>query len=265
MDLGLRGKRALVTAASRGLGRACAATLAAEGAQVVIAARRHETLEQCAASLREATGSQVIAIPADLRVAGQIEALVQQTVAVLGGLEILVHNTGGPPGGGFEDCSDTHWQDAYDLVLLSAVRLVRAALPFLRQHPGEGRIIFLTSSAAKQPIAGLVLSNALRPGVVGLAKTLSRELASAGITVNSVCPGRIATERLRQGQQVQRALARGCTEEEAFQELAREVPLGRLGRPEEVGALVAFLASQQAGYITGAAIQVDGWFIQGLW
>lgn len=263
MDFGLAGKIALVTAASKGLGRASAAALAAEGATVVIASRNRETLEQTAREIRQSSRSTVLAVPADLRRSEEITSLVSRTVNEFGGIDILVNNTGAPPAGIFETISDEQWQATFDLIFLSAVRLIRAVLPPMQKRP-EGRIIQIVSSSVKQPIAGLLLSNALRPGVVGLAKTLSVELAPYQITVNNVCPGRMLTDRLRQGSSVQMRLAQGLTEEEAISELAKDIPLGRIGNPEELGALVAFLASQQAGYITGTTIQIDGGLIQSL-
>jgi 3-oxoacyl-[acyl-carrier protein] reductase len=263
MDLGLTQKVALVTAASKGLGRACASALAAEGATVVIASRNHEALEQTAQEIRQASQSTVLALPTDLRHPTEIIALVQRTVDAFGGIDILVNNAGGPPAGTFEEFSDEEWQAAFNLTFLSVVRLIRAVLPSMRQRPG-GRIIQIVSSSVKQPIEGLLLSNALRPGVIGLAKTLSRELAPDQITVNNVCPGRMLTDRIRHGSSVQARMAQGLSEEEALSELAQDIPLGRIGRPEELGALVAFLASQQAGYITGTTLQVDGGLIQSM-
>lgn len=264
MDFGLAGKVALVTAASKGLGRASAAALAAEGATVVIASRNREMLEQTAQEIRQASRSTVLALPADLRQPGEITALVTRAVDEFGGIDILVNNTGGPPAGLFETLSDEQWLEAFDLLFLSAVRLIRLVLPSMQQRQQGGRIIQIVSSSAKQPIAGLLLSNALRPGIVGLAKTLSVELAPYRITVNNVCPGRILTDRLRQNPSVRERMARGLTEKEALSELAKDIPLGRIGNPEELGALVTFLASQQAGYITGTTIQVDGGLIQSL-
>jgi 3-oxoacyl-[acyl-carrier protein] reductase len=264
MDFGLAGKVALVTAASKGLGRASAVALAAEGATVVIASRNRETLEQTAQEIRQASRHVILAVPTDLRQSEEIASLVSRTVNEFGGIDILVNNTGAPPSGIFETLSDAQWQAAFDLIFLSAVRLIRSVLPSMQERPGGGRIIQIVSSSVKQPIAGLLLSNALRPGIVGLAKTLSVELAPYQITVNNVCPGRMLTDRLRRGSSVQTRIAHGLTEEEAIRELARDIPLGRIGNPEELGALVAFLASQQAGYITGTTIQVDGGLIQSL-
>lgn len=263
MDFGLSGKVALVAAASKGLGRACAEALAAEGARVVIAAREQSALEQTARELAQAIRGTVLAHRADVRHAEDITALVDRMIHEFGGIDILVNNAGGPPAGTFDACSDEQWEAAFRLTLLSAVRLTRAVLPSMRQR-GGGRIMYIASSSVKQPIEDLLLSNALRPGVAGLAKTLSRELAPDHITVNTVCPGRFLTDRLRSGSSVRTRIAQGQTEEEALQALAQDIPLGRIGQPEEFGALVAFLASKQAAYITGTTIQIDGGLIQGL-
>lgn len=263
MDFGLAGKVAIVTAASKGLGRASAAALAAEGANVVIASRNRETLEQAAREIRLSSKSAVLAVPTNLRQSEDIANLVARTVGEFGGIDILVNNTGAPPFGSFETFSDEEWQAAFDLIFLSVVRLVRLVLPSMRQR-SAGRIIQIVSSSVKQPIAGLILSNALRPGVVGLAKTLSVELAPYQITVNNICPGRMLTDRLRQGSSFQERIARGFTEEEVCRELAKGIPLGRIGAPEELGSLITFLASQQASYITGTTLQIDGGIIQSI-
>jgi 3-oxoacyl-[acyl-carrier protein] reductase len=263
MDLGLTGKVALVVAASKGLGRASAAALAAEGAKVIIAARNRETLEQTAQDIRHASKREVLAYPMDLRQPEEITSLVARAVEAFGGIDILVNNAGGPPARTFETFSDEQWQSAFDLTLLSAVRLIRSVLPSMKQRQG-GRIIHIVSSSVKQPIAGLLLSNALRPGVIGLAKTLSVELAPYQITVNNVCPGRILTDRLRQTGGLLSKMKQGMSEEQALEEISKDIPLKRIGQPEELAALVAFLASQQAGYITGTTIQVDGGLIQSL-
>lgn len=262
MDLGLTGKVALVTAASKGLGWASALALAQEGARIALAARNQETLERAAAEIRQQCGQEVLAIPTDLHQSAAITSLVEETVKTLGGIDILVNNAGGPPAGTFETLSDEQWEAAFNLTLLSAVRLIRAVLPSMKQRRG-GRIVHIVSTSVKQPIAGLLLSNAIRPGVIGLAKTLSLELAPYQITVNNVCPGRILTDRLRH-LNVEPRIAQGQTEEEALQDLARDIPLGRIGQPGELGALVAFLASQQAAYITGTTLQVDGGLVQSL-
>ena len=263
MNLGLQDKVALVMAASKGLGRACAAVLAAEGVHVTIGARNAEALEQTAQEIRQATRSRVLAIPTDVTRAEDMEAIVAATVREFGRIDILVNNAGGPPAGTFESFSDAQWQAAFELNLLSSVRLVRLVLPHMRKT-GSGRIITIVSTSVKQPIDGLLLSNAIRSGVVGLAKTLSVELAPDNITVNNVCPGRILTDRLRQIYQINDRAQQGVSEEAVLKEIAQGIPMGRVGQPEELGALVAFLASQQAAYITGTTIQVDGGLVRSL-
>lgn len=257
MDLGLKNKVALVLAASKGIGRACAATLAQEGAQVTIGARDRQQLEKTAQQIQEMSGSRVLAIPTDVAKKEDAETIVTTTVQLFGHIDILVNNAGGPPSGRFEDLDDDAWQAAFELNLLSTIRFVRLVLPYM-QRAGSGRIINIVSTSVKEPIKSLILSNTVRPGVIGLAKTLSIELAPDNITVNNVCPGRILTDRTLQGSTMRRKLAQGISEEKALEDLAKDIPMGRIGSPEEVGALVAFLASQQAGYITGTTIQVDG-------
>ncbi len=261
MDLGLKEKVALVLASSKGLGRASAMALAAEGAHVTIGARNWQALEQTAKEIRMDTGSRVLAIPVDVTQDQDIEKITEATIREYGRLDILVNNAGGPPFGTFETFDDSHWQAAFELNLLSSVRLIRRVLPYMRET-GSGRIITIVSTSVKQPIEGLILSNAVRLGVIGLAKTLSVELAPDNITVNNVCPGRILTDRLRHGSSMKERIAHGMTEEEAQKDLAKDIPLGRIGKPEELGALVAFLASQQAAYITGTTIQVDGGLVR---
>ncbi len=263
MDLGLRDKVAIVMAASKGLGRACAAALAAEGAGVTIGARGAQALEKTALEIQQATRSRVLAVPTDVTKAEDMEAIVTATVREFGRIDILVNNAGGPPAGKFESFGDAQWQAAFELNLLSTVRLVRLVLPHMRKT-GSGRIITIVSTSVKQPIDGLILSNAIRSGVVGLAKTLSVELAPDNITVNNVCPGRILTDRLRQIYHINERVQQGVSEEAVLKEMAQDVPMGRVGKPEELGALVAFLASQQAAYITGTTIQVDGGLVRSL-
>ncbi len=263
MNLGLKGKVALVLAASKGLGRASAATLAAEGASVIIGARNRQTLETTAKDIELETGSRVLAVPTDVTREKELEIIVAATVQEFGYIDILVNNAGGPPSGTFDTVGDEQWQSAFELNLLSAVRLVRLALPHMRQR-GSGRIINIVSTSVKEPIEGLLLSNALRMAVVGLAKTLSLELAPDNITVNNVCPGRFLTDRLRHGHMIKEKIARGMSEAEALRSVAQDIPMGRIGKPEELAALVAFLASEQAGYITGTTIQVDGGLVRAM-
>lgn len=263
MDFGLKGKVALVLAASRGLGRASATALAAEGASVVIGSRNKAQLEAAAQDIQQKTGSRVVSVPTDVTRAEDIEAIVSATVQTFGRLDVLVNNAGGPPSGKFDAFDDARWRAAFELTLLSVVRFIRLAVPHMRQV-GGGRIINIVSVSVKQPIDDLVLSNAIRPGVVGLAKSLSTDLAADHITVNNICPGSILTDRLWEGERVKQLLAQGISRETIVQEVARGVPMKRLGKPEELGALVAFLASDQAAYITGTSIQIDGGAVKAL-
>lgn len=256
MNLELNGKRALVLAASRGLGYACARGLAAEGCAVVICSRDQARIEAAAASIREETGATVVPLVADVSSAADAEQLVGRAVEALGGLEILVHNAGGPPAGGFTAVTEPQWAQAFEQNLMSFVRVVHAAVPEMTRA-GYGRVITIASSSIRQPIPNLVLSNAFRAGVWGLAKTMSQELAPRGILVNVVAPGRISTERI---DELDRAnAARTGQELEAVRRASvASIPLGRLGRPEEFANLVVFLASARASYISGQGLFVDG-------
>lgn len=247
MDLGLAGKRALVTAASRGLGRACAEVLAAEGARVFICARASEAVSLTADAIGGAGWT-----AADLAVPGEPERVVAQAVSALGGLDILVANVGGPVPGSFESQSDQAWDSAYQLLLMSAVRLARASLPHLKTS-GSGRIVNITSVAVREPVGNLLLSNSLRAAVTGMAKTLSGEMAGFGITVNNIAPNNILTDRIRQ----LHASGEGSAEEQ-LSRAAAATPSGRWGDPQEVGALCAYLCSDRAGYISGQTIAIDG-------
>ena len=230
---------------------------------MTIGARGAQVLEKTAQEIQQATRSRVLAVPTDVTRAEDVEAIVAATVREFGRIDILVNNAGGPPAGKFASLGDAHWQAAFELNLLSTVRLVRLVLPHMR-ITGSGRIITIVSTSVKQPIDGLLLSNAIRSGVVGLAKTLSVELAPDNITVNNVCPGRILTDRLRQIYHINERVQQGVSEEAVLKEISQDVPLGRVGKPEELGAFVAFLASQQAAYITGTTIQVDGGLVRSL-
>jgi 3-oxoacyl-[acyl-carrier protein] reductase len=255
------GRVALVCAASKGLGRAAAEALARDGLQVAICARGAQALRETAAAIT-AAGGRVLAIEADLRRAEDVTRAVETTVRTFGGLDVLVTNTGGPPSGPFLSIDEAVWADAIDSLLLSVVRLCRAAIPHL-QARGGGRIINVTSISVKQPIEGLVLSNALRAAVTALAKTLAVELAPHNILVNCVAPGYTRTDRVAELSQ-QAAVRQGTTADEVDRRIVGQIPMGRMGLPDEFAAVVAFLASTAASYVTGAAIPVDGGWTRGL-
>jgi 3-oxoacyl-[acyl-carrier protein] reductase len=247
VDLGLDGRRALVTGASKGLGRACAEALAAEGAKVFISSRDAAAIEAAGKSIG-AVGWQA----ADVGRALDVEKLIAAVVAKLGGLDIVVVNAGGPPPGTFQTTPLEAWDAAYQLTLMSAVRLVHAGLPHLKKS-GQGRIVFITSVSVRQPIPNIALSNSLRAAVTGLAKTLSREVGREGITVNCLAPDKILTDRIRQI-----AAAGGGDPDEQLKRMSEEASMGRFGEPSEFAAACAFLCSRQAGYITGQTLGVDG-------
>jgi 3-oxoacyl-[acyl-carrier protein] reductase len=257
MDLGLRGKVALVTAASKGMGRACAVALGGEGARVAMCARTEADLRGAADDVRK-TGAEVLAVPADVTRAAEVKALVDRVTQTFGGVDVLVANAGGPPRGFFDELGDEQWQGAFELSLLSTVRLVRAVLPSMRARRW-GRILTIQSVSVKQPLPDLVLSNAVRPGVAGLMKTLASQLGKDNITVNTVCPGRIMTDRFLSGMKVH-----GLSRDDYLARQSTDIPLGRIGTPEEFASVVAFLASERAAYVTGVAIQVDGGLVRGL-
>ncbi len=259
MDFGLGDKTAIVAAASRGLGLASALALAREGANVTVCARGEQALEAAAERIRAETGAQVLAVRADLNQREEIERVVAETVERFGGTDVLVNNSGGPAYGPFSELEDEDWRKGFEVVTLNFVRFARAALPHMRSR-GWGRIVGIQSMSVKQPVAGLDLSNGIRPGIAGLAKAMMPDLAADGITINLVLPGMFATARLNPGlassdeREREKALAE-------LRPLGERVPLGRLGDPAELGALVAFLASEQASYITGAVFQIDGGLI----
>ena len=256
MDLGLGGKRALVAAASRGLGAATARRLALEGAQVAICARDKARLAQAADAMSRETGSDIHSFVADLTKVDPITALVDHAAAALGGLDILVTNAGGPPAGTFESTPLDAWSHAVELTLLSAVRLIHAALPHLRRSESAA-ILTIASVSVKQPIENLMLSNAIRPAVIGLTKALAEELGPENIRVNSILPGWTATERVEELLAASMA-CNGTTREEEVAKRAGDVPLRRMGQPAEFANVAAFLVSPAASYVHGAMIPVDG-------
>lgn len=251
MDLGLRGCKALVAGASKGLGKACAKALADEGARVFICARNASEVERAAADIK-AAGHSV----ADVSRSVEVQRLIAKTIATLGGLDILVTNAGGPPTGPFEKASDEDWDIAYQLNLMSSVRLIREALPALKAS-GRGRIVNLTGYGVKEPMTDLVVSDSVRAGVTVMAKTIASDLAPYGITVNNIAPGPIMTDRLIEVHAA-RAKSLGISLDEQFKRFAETIPVRRMGEPKEIGDLCAYLCSPQAGYLTGQSIVVDG-------
>lgn len=262
MDLGLKGKTALVAASSRGLGRAVADELANEGVDLVICARTAGPLEEARQEIANNTGAEVIAVPADLSETEDTERLLKTAKAAFGRIDILITNTGGPPPGPFESHSSKAWSDAVNQNLYSVLRLTRAVLPEMKQA-GWGRIVNITSVAVKQPVEGLILSNSVRAAVTGFAKTLSNEVASFGVTVNNVMPGYTKTERLDQ-LAADIANRSGISIDETVAQWESQIPMRRIGSPREFAAMVAFLASERASYITGVSVQVDGGSIRSL-
>jgi 3-oxoacyl-[acyl-carrier protein] reductase len=260
MDLGIKGKTALVVAASKGMGKASALGLAAEGARVVMCARGEAALKDAAAEVKQKTGAEVLALAADASRAADISKVVAEANRAFDGVDILVANVGGPPPGPFEAMTDEQWKAAFEQVHLSTVRFIREVLPHMKQARW-GRILAIQSSSVKQPVDGLVLSNGIRPGIAGLFKTLAGDLAPHGITVNLVLPGRIMTDRFRE-HQTDRATRSGVTLERQMELSSADIPMGRIGTPDEFAAMVVFLASARASYVTGTAVQVDGGLIR---
>jgi 3-oxoacyl-[acyl-carrier protein] reductase len=262
MELGLKGRVAVVAGSSRGLGRAIADALAAEGVDLVINSRSADRLAAVKAEIIDATGARVEAVACDLTPPDGAAKLIRAAREAFGRVDILVTNTGGPPAGMFEDHSPEVWRDAIAQNFESVVNLVRAALPGMKERKW-GRIVNVTSISVKQPVEGLILSNAIRAGVTGFAKTISNEVASYNVTVNNVLPGYTRTERLVH---LAEAVSErdGKTIDEVYEGWAAEVPMGRLAEPPEVGAVAAFLCSEQASYVTGQSIAVDGGWIKGL-
>jgi len=268
MDLKLRNKVALVAASSEGLGRACAGSLISEGVKVVITGRRPDVLARAAQELRQIVSpgnGDVHTIAGDVSKVEDIQRIVKATLGKFGQLDILVTNSGGPKPGLFKDLNEDDWATGLESTLWPVIRLIRQCYPLLRdaQPRGGGRIINIVSTSVKQPIDGLLLSNAIRPAVIGLAKTLSKEFAADGILVNNVCPGSFDTSRIAKLYEA-RAKTTGQTVEEVASEAAKRIPLGRLGEPSELGNVVAFLASELASYVTGQTICVDGGSTSGL-
>jgi len=262
VDLKLNGKVVMVGGASKGLGLAVARTLAAEGAVVSMASRNREAIAFAGAQLEKEFGRPVVAIAADMSSADDIARWHQATVEQCGGIDLLFTNGGGPPAGRVLDFADSAWQSAFELLVLSVVRQVRLVVPSM-QARGGGAILMSTSSAVKEPIPNIALSNVLRAAVAALAKTLALELAGARIRVNQLIPGRIDTDRVREIDAINAGKNRIAPDEQRRRS-ASTIPLGRYGDPEEFGKAAAFLLSDAAAYITGASVQVDGGLVRGL-
>jgi 3-oxoacyl-[acyl-carrier protein] reductase len=262
MDLGIKNKVALVAASSRGLGKAIAFQLSREGAKVVICARNKERLDKTRDKIAAETGGVVRAFVADVKDKKQVSKMVEQTVKELGTIEILVSNAGGPPSGTADDFTLKDYQDALELNLLSTINLCYEVIRFMKKKKW-GRIINMVSVAAKQPIDSLILSNTARAGVLGFSKSLSNQVASYGITVNSICPGYTKTERVEELARSFEESGKGAVKD-FYKNIQNNIPAGRLGTPEEIAQAVAFLASEGAGYISGVALQVDGGYTKGL-
>jgi len=262
MDLGLKNKVAVISAASQGLGKASALALAAEGARLVICSRSKERIEAAAHDIEVSTGARVVPVVADVARPEDVETFVATAKKQFGTVHVLVNNAGGPPVGDILSMPDDEWRRGFELTLMSMVRLTRSVLPMMIAQKW-GRVITLTSLTAKQPINELLLSSTYRPGISGLTKVLSGLYAQHNVTVNSVLPGHTATAR-----QVDLAKSRGekmgLSAEQYFASVAKDIPAGRLARPEEIGNVVAFLASEKASYINGVNLLVDGGFVKGI-
>ncbi|MFC1607994.1 SDR family oxidoreductase [Candidatus Latescibacterota bacterium] len=262
MNLGIKGKSAIICGASKGLGKSCAEVLASEGVNIVLCSRNFDRIFDTARTISETYGTEAIPVACDIAHPDSPDKLVREAKGKLGGVDILVNNAGGPPPGTFADLDDNAWEAAYNLTLMSAVRMTRAVLPMMVAEEW-GRVITLASISVKQPVAGLMLSNSLRSAVVGMAKTLSQEVADKGVLINTIATGMFDTERIRSLFD-DRAQRQGITPEKARKQLEATVPMKRIGNPEELAWLVAFLASERASYITGATISVDGGAFGGL-
>lgn len=262
MELGIKGKVALVTASSQGLGRAAASALAREGARVALCSRDTAAVRAAAEEIAGETGAETEAFTTDVSDPEGIRRLVAGVMERFGALHILVNNAGGPPAGPIDRLTDEEWEKGFRLTMMSMVRLTRAVLPGMKEQRW-GRVISLVSLAAKQPIDDLLMSSTLRPGILGISKVLATQYGRHGVTVNTVCPGYVLTKRMEDLGRV-RSKERNITMEQYLTESAAAIPAGRLGRPEEIGDVVAFLASERASFINGANLLVDGGQARGI-
>jgi 3-oxoacyl-[acyl-carrier protein] reductase len=262
MDLGLKNKIALVAASSHGLGRAVAEELATEGASLIICGRNTTDIEHAAAEIEERTDVEVLGLAADVSRPDDVSRLVDSGLTRFGHIDILITNAGGPPTGAFETLTREEWESATRLTFFSAIELARHVLPGMKERRW-GRILNITSITVKQPVEGLMLSNSLRAGLTGFARTLANEVATYGITVNNILPGYTRTERVEE-LATQMAAKQGITAAEFKAKWEQEIPMRRLGEPREFAALATFLVSERASYITGTSFQVDGGWIKSL-
>ena len=262
MDLGIKNKVAIVSAASKGLGKATAQSLAKEGAIVVIFSRNKQDIEKTAEEISRESHSDILPLSADVTKLEDVEKVVNVTLENFGKIDILINNTGGPPIGNFQDITDEQWLYGFNLVLLSMIRMTRLVIPYMVKQKW-GRIVNITSITAKQPIDDLILSSTLRPGILGLAKILSNKYSRYGVLINNVCPGFILTQRTKEiGSK--RAESLNISLEKYLEQQSQEIPLRRYGKPEELADFIAFLSSEKASYISGATFSVDGGLIKGI-
>ena len=261
MDFQLENKNALILASSQGLGKAIATELVKEGANVMLVGRYEEKLANAQQELQKLGSGKVLFTVADLTKLEDIQALVKNTIEGFGGLDILVNNAGGPPAGTFTDMNDEQWQQSFELNLLSYIRTIRESLPHLKKQ--GGKIVNIASSSIKEPLPGLILSNTFRTAIVGLAKTLSVELAPDNILINTVGPGKIATDRIDYLDKVN-ADKKGITQEQLEEQVKKTIPLGRYGKPEEFAKFVTFLVSGANTYVTGQSYLVDGGMVKSI-
>ncbi len=262
MDLGLKDKVAVVTASTKGLGKATAVSLASEGANVVINGRHKQNIHDAVDEIKIKTGKTPLAVQGDLTQSEDIDHLFDEVIKHFGTVHVLVSNAGGPPAGGFNDFNDEQWLKAVDLSLMSAVRLIRKAAPIMQKQKW-GRIVNISSITVKQPADNLLLSNSIRAAVIGLAKTISRDLSRDNVLINNIAPYYVATKRIDYLME-ETAAKKGITKEEALKNIVKEIPMGRLGTPEEFGDFVTFLCSEKNSYVTGATIQFDGGAYRGM-
>jgi len=262
MDLGLKGRGVIVAASSEGIGRATAEAFAREGAQVAMCARTEKTLRDAAEKIRSATGAEVYSEPLDVTDAAAVQRFTDTVAKQFGRIDVCVTSAGGPPAKNFLSVSLEEWRKAVEMNFMSVVHFARAVIPYMQRHRW-GRIVTITSVTVKQPVDALVMSNAVRAGVVGLVKSLSNEFGKDGITVNNVAPGYTATERLKELAGV-RALAEGTSPDTIYEQWASAAPLKRLGGPGEIADVIVWLASQKAAFITGQTVLADGGIYRGL-